>query len=160
MKKTGLISVVLLAICAVPASAQRIVGEFSGTVTDPNGGAVVGAKVKAVDPATTRIWTVQTNQDGVYRLVSLPTGTKYDVSVEHKGFKTVRREGVPLDVSEAKRLDFAIEVGDVSESVSVTTEPSQLNLERGEVSAVVTERKIVDLPLNGRNVYQLAELQP
>lgn len=161
MKKSSfIICCLLLVLCASSALGQRILGEFTGTITDPNGGAVVGAKVTARDPAMGRIWTVQTNEDGVYRLVSLPTGTRYEVTVEHQGFKTARQDDIPLDVGEAKRLDFSLEVGQVSESVLVSSETSQLNLERGEVSAVVTERKIVDLPLNGRNVYQLAELQP
>lgn len=161
MKKLSFITCcLLLVILANSALGQRILGEFTGTIIDPNGGKVVGAKVTALDPATGRTWTAQTNEDGVYRLVSLPTGTRYDVSVEQQGFKTARQEQIPLDVGEAKRLDFSLAVGQVSESVLVSAEAGQLNLERGEVSAVVTERKIVDLPLNGRNVYQLAELQP
>ena len=71
-----------------------------------------------------------------------------------------KQNAVTLDVGESKRLDFTLEIGNVSESVTVTSDASLLNLEKGEVSAVVTERKIVELPLNGRNVYQLAELQP
>jgi len=161
MKKASLIICgLVLLICATPAPAQRILGEFTGTVTDPNGGSVVGAKVTALDPATGRTWMGQTNEGGGYRLVSLPPGTRYDVTVERQGFKTARLDRVALDVGEAKRLDFSLEVGQVSESVLVSSAGSQLNLERGEVSAVVTERKIVDLPLNGRNIYQLAELQP
>ncbi len=115
MKKPGLIiCYCVLLVCATPALGQRILGEFTGTITDPNGGAVVGAKVTAVDPATGRTWTGQTNEDGVYRLVSVPTGTRYEVSVEHQGFKTARRDDVTLDVGEAKRLDFSLEVGQVS----------------------------------------------
>ncbi len=154
MKKASLIICgLVLLICATPAPAQRILGEFTGTVTDPNGGSVVGAKVTALDPATGRTWMGQTNEGGGYRLVSLPPGTRYDVTVERQGFKTARLDRVALDVGEAKRLDFSLEVGQVSESVLVSSAGSQLNLERGEVSAVVTERKIVDLPLNGRNIY-------
>jgi len=108
MKKASLIlRCLVLLICATPALGQRILGEFTGTITDPNGGAMVGAKVTAVDPPTGRTWTGQTNEDGVYRLVSVPTGTRYEVSVEHQGFKTARRDDVTLDVGEAKRLDFS-----------------------------------------------------
>jgi hypothetical protein len=160
MKVRLLLCCFLLAVATSSVAAQRILGELTGTVTDPNGGAVVGAVVTASDPATGRSWTAQTNEDGVYRMVSLPTGTKYDVKVEQQGFKTTREAGVPLDVGEGKRLNFSLEVGEVSESVTISSEGTTLNLERGEVSAVVSERKIVELPLNGRNVYQLAELQP
>src|SRR5688572_9034655 len=147
-------------ISVAPSSGQHILGELTGTVSDPNGAAVSGATVTALEPTTGRTWTGQTNEDGVYRIVSIASGTSYDVSVEHQGFKVTKQNGVTLDVGEAKRLDFVMQIGDVSESVTVTTDANLLNLEKGEVSAVVTERKIVDLPLNGRNIYQLAELQP
>jgi outer membrane receptor protein involved in Fe transport len=144
----------------VPLWAQRILGEFTGTVTDPSQAAVVAAKVVASDTATGRNWTAQTNESGVYRLVSLPAASSFEIRVEHPGFKTVRQQNLALDVGEVRRLDFTLELGEVTESVEVSAEPAALNLEKGEISAVVTERKIVNLPLNGRNVYQLAELQP
>lgn len=155
-----LICTLLVLVCALPLSAQRILGEFTGTVTDPSGAAVVGAKVTAREVATGRSWTAESNESGVYRLVSLPAGAGYELSIEHQGFKTARREKVALDVGEVKRVDFTLELGAVAETVTISAEATPLNLEKGEVSAVVTERKIVDLPLNGRNIYQLAELQP
>jgi hypothetical protein len=151
----------ILVVSAHSAGAQRILGEFTGLVTDSRGDTVTGAKITVLDPATGRSWTGETNEDGVYRVVSLPTGTTYDVSVEKQGFKTTKEVAVSLDVGEAKRLDFKLEVGEISETVVVSTSGAEaLNFEKGEVSAVVTERKIVGLPLNGRSVYQLAELQP
>ncbi len=155
-----LLSCLVLFFYATTVAGQRILGEFTGSVTDSNGASVPGAKVTALDPATGRSWTGETNEDGVYRLVSLPTGVKYDLTVEKTGFKSIKDNLVSLDVGEARRLDFVLEVGSVTETVNVSSETATLNLERGEVSAVVTSRKIVDLPLNGRNVYQLAELQP
>jgi hypothetical protein len=140
--------------------AQRILGEFTGTVTDPTGGVVVGATVTAQEVATGRSWTAQTNESGVYRLGSLPAGSQFELRVEQTGFKTLTHQNVTLDVGEVKRVDFSLEVGQVNESVTISAEAPPLNLEKGEVSAIVTERKIVDLPLNGRNIYQLAELQP
>jgi len=155
-----LLSCLVLFFYATTVAGQRILGEFTGSVTDSNGASVPGAKVTALDPATGRSWTGETNDDGVYRLVSLPTGVRYDLTVEKTGFKTIKDNLVSLDVGEARRLDFVLEVGQITQTVNVTSETATLNLERGEVSAVVTSRKIVDLPLNGRNVYQLAELQP
>lgn len=145
---------------ALPSIGQRILGEFTGTVTDPSQAAVAGAKVVSLDVATGRSWTAQTNESGVYRLMSLPAGSDFEVRVEHPGFKTAKQQKLTLEVGEVKRLDFALELGEVTESVVVSVQLPALNLEKGELSAVVTERKIVDLPLNGRNVYQLAELQP
>ena len=145
---------------SLPASAQRVLGEFTGTVTDASQAAVAGARVTATETATKRTWNAVTNQSGVYRIVSLPAGATYEIGVEQRGFKTAKIAGLTLDVGEAKRVDVALELGSVTESITVAAEAAALGLERGEVSAVVNERSIVDLPLNGRNVYQLAELQP
>ena len=151
---------VLYSLFCLPASAQRILGEFTGTVTDASQAAVAGAKVTATETATGRSWSAHTNQSGTYRVVGLPGGSRFDVMMEHAGFKLARFDAVTLDVGEVRRIDCTLEVGAVTESVTVAGEAVSLGLERGEVSAVVSERKIVELPLNGRNVYQLAELQP
>ena len=155
-----MVCLMFVLIFVTPSLGQHILGEFTGTVSDPNGAAISDATVTALEPTTGRTWTGQTNEDGVYRIVSIPSGTTYDITVEHAGFKQTKQNAVTLDVGESKRLDFALEIGNVSESVTVSTDLNLLNLEKGEVSAVVTERKIVELPLNGRNIYQLAELQP
>jgi len=152
----------LLALIAfAPAlQAQRILAEITGTVTDPSGGAISNAKITATETATQRQFTAQTVTDGIYRLASLPSGAIYEVTIEAPGFKIDRRENVTLDAAEVRRLDATLQIGATTESVTVTDEANALNLERGEVSSVVNQRAIVDLPLNGRNVYQLAELQP
>ncbi|MCC6857368.1 MAG: TonB-dependent receptor [Bryobacterales bacterium] len=150
-----------LLVSAGPASyGQRILGEITGTVTDDSGATIVGAKITATESRTGRQWTVESNEAGIYRLVSLPAGSAYSLRIERPGFKTEEQQGVTVDVGEVRRADVRLVVGAVTESVTVTAEASALNLERGEVSAVVNQRSIVDLPLNGRNVYQLAELQP
>ena len=96
----------------LPLCGQRILGEFTGTVTDPSQAAVAGAKVVAVDAATGRSWTAQTNESGVYRLVSLPAGSDFEVRLEQPGFKTAKQQRLTLDVGEVKRLDFVLELGD------------------------------------------------
>ncbi|MCI0421144.1 MAG: carboxypeptidase-like regulatory domain-containing protein, partial [Acidobacteria bacterium] len=73
----------------------------------------------------------------------------FEIRVEHPGFKIAKQQNLTLDVGEVRRLDFTLEIGEVTDSVVVLAEPLALNLEKGEISAVVTERKIVDLPLNG-----------
>ena len=143
-----------------PCAAQRILGEFTGTVTDPSQAAIPGVTVTAIETSTGRKWSARTNDEGIFRLISLPAGSIYEITLEAQGFKTAKRENLTLDVGETRRVDVTLEVGSTSESVTVAAETNQLNLERGEVSGVVNRRAIVDLPLNGRNVYQLAELQP
>jgi len=147
-------------LAASAARAQRILAEITGAVTDPSGSAVPNARVTATETATGRVFSTQSNSEGIYRLVSLPSGTQYTVEIEASGFRLERREGVNLDAAEVRRLDFGLQVGATAETVTVTAEANALNLERGEVSSTVNRRAIVDLPLNGRNVYQLAELQP
>jgi len=152
---------VLLALLVPSAAlAQRILGEFTGTITDPSQATITGAQVTAVETATQRKWSTESNATGLYRLVSLPAGTEYEITVEARGFRAARREKLTLDVGEVRRLDITLEVGSVADSVTVTDSATALNLEKGQISAVVNQRTIIDLPLNGRNVYQLAELQP
>jgi hypothetical protein len=152
--------VVVFLIFTFSVHGQRILGDLTGAITDPTGAAVAGAKVTATEVSTQRTWTAEANEEGIYRLVSLPAGTVYVLSVEQQGFKKALREKVTLDVGDARRVDFVLEIGNLAESVTVVADASALSLERSEVGAVVKQREIVDLPLNGRSVYQLAELQP
>jgi outer membrane receptor protein involved in Fe transport len=155
-----LIRILLVIALSLPLAAQAILGEFTGTVSDPQAAAVTGARVTALEIATQRKWTAQTNERGIYRLSNLPSGAQYEVTVEAQGFKQSRTERLMLDVGEIKRVDFSLQIGAVSESVTVSEDSTALTLEKGELSTVVGERKITELPLNGRNIYQLAELQP
>lgn len=158
LMKVGLFALLLLACPAV--DGQRILSEFTGVVRDPSGGAVVDARVTAIEEGTLRKWSTTTNEAGIYRLGSLPPGNRYELVVEANGFKIIRQAGVSLDAADVRRVDFTVEVGLVAESVTVQDVENPLNLERSEVGAVVSRRAVVDLPLNGRSVYQLAELQP
>jgi hypothetical protein len=116
------LTALLISTIPLHLSAQRISGEITGTIVDPSGAAVSGAKVTATDRATQRIWTGEANTDGIYRLPSLPPGASYDVRVEHAGFRAVVRENVALDVGQVRRLDIQLEVGAVTESVTVSAE--------------------------------------
>jgi len=152
-----------LAICLLvptPLPAQRILGEFTGVVRDAADAVVSGANVSGVEKETKRRWTTTTNEYGIYRLGSLSAGSSYELTVEKTGFKTATQQNLGIDVGAVRRVDFMLEVGAVSESVTVNSSESALNLEKSEVGAVVNRRQVLDLPLNGRSVYQLAELQP
>jgi hypothetical protein len=152
--------IVLALLLAVPALPQRILGEFTGIVRDATDAAVGDATVTATELATQRRWTTSTNAEGLYRLGSLPIGSNYEVQVEAKGFKAAKQANLSLDAGDSRRVDFQLEVGALSEAVTVTSETTPLALEKSEVGGTVGTRAIVDLPLNGRSVYQLAELQP
>lgn len=150
----------LAAACAASLLAQRILGEFTGSVRDSANAVIVNAKVTATEIDTQRTWVTNTNEEGIYRLGSIPAGLRYELTVEKSGFKIARHKDLTIDVGGVRREDFTLEIGAVTETVSVTASDTVLNLEKSEVGAVVNRRQVVDLPLNGRSVYQLAELQP
>jgi hypothetical protein len=149
-----------LLLLSAPLFAQRILGEFTGVVRDAGDSIVVGATITAVELETKRQWTATTNESGVYRLGSLPSGSTYELTAEKTGFKIAKQQDLTLDVGAVRRVDFSLAVGAVTESVTVNASDTALNLEKSEVGAVVNRRQVLDLPLNGRSVYQLAELQP
>ena len=140
------------------ASAQTS-ATLAGRVHDSTGGVVPGATITArhLERSIERI--VVSDADGRYVIAALPVG-RYDVRVELSGFKPVVRQGVTLTVNEALAVDFTLEVGGVVEAVNVIGDASAVNTRTGELSYLVDERAIEQLPLNGRNYTDLAFLQP
>jgi hypothetical protein len=149
---------ILLGIGAITC-AQTPSGAITGTITDPTGAIVSGVVVTLTNPATNARRLATTNQDGVYDLTALPPGL-YDLKVETKGFTTQVRNGIELQVSQAARIDFTLQVGNVSEVVEVSGGAPVLETETTSVGTVIENRRIVELPLNGRNYLQLASLIP
>jgi hypothetical protein len=152
--------VLILSCCAIPlhASAQTS-ATLAGRVNDSTGSVVPGATITArhLERSIERI--AVSDADGRYVIAALPVGT-YDVRAELSGFKPVVRQGVTLTVNEALAVDFTLEVGDVVEAVNVLGDASSVNTRTGELSYLVDERAIEQLPLNGRNYTDLAFLQP
>jgi carboxypeptidase family protein/TonB-dependent receptor-like protein len=152
--------VLILSCCAIPlhASAQTS-ATLAGRVNDSTGGVVPGATITArhLERSIERI--AVSDADGRYVIAALPVGT-YDVRAELSGFKPVVRQGVTLTVNEALAVDFTLEVGGVVEAVNVLGDASSVNTRTGELSYLVDERAIEQLPLNGRNYTDLAFLQP
>jgi len=151
-----LFSIVILALTVV---AQVQNGEFSGTVTDPSNASVPGAKVTITNRATNLSVTATTNQSGVYDAKELPAGV-YKITVEAAGFKTFSNAGVTLDVGIIERVDAKMQLGQAREIVEVTGEASAVNTEESKLSTTVTSTQISNLPLNGRNVYDLMQMAP
>ncbi len=139
--------------------AQNPTATLVGTIKDSSG-AVVPAATVEVENIDTRInRTVQASAAGDYTVVSLPPG-QYQVTAKATGFKNVRATAT-LQVGETRRVDVAMEVGAVNETVTVTSSSAAaLNTEQASVGQVVDSQRIVELPLNGRNFYQLATLAP
>src|SRR5882762_4476702 len=151
--------VLVATLVAIPAFAQLNVGTILGTVKDTSGGVMAGATVTALNTETGSSRTATTGDDGVYRFSALPVG-HYDVKIERSGFKTATKKGVVLDVAGEVVLNFALEVGAAAVQVEVTSEAPQVNTTSGTLGGLVSEEKIAELPLNGRNYLDLTLLQP
>jgi len=134
-------------------------GSITGTVRDPQGAAVPKAEVLIVDEKTGASRTITANDDGFFNAPSLPAGM-YTISTSPAGFKKTISTGVELHVSENKTVNLDLQVGQVTETVTVTSESSPVELRSGEVSSLISEKQVTELPLNGRNYAQLALMVP
>jgi hypothetical protein len=134
-------------------------GNITGTVRDPQGAAVPKAEVTITDEKTGATRTIRATEDGFYTATSLPAGI-YTVSTSPSGFKKTVTTGVELHVSENKTVNLDLQVGQVTETVTVTSEAAPVELRSGEVSSLITEKQVTELPLNGRNYAQLALMVP
>jgi hypothetical protein len=151
----------LVACCAVHVGAQTIFGRISGTVKDASGAVVPAATVTVTNTATNLTRTATTDADGFYTVTNLPVGT-YTVQAEQKGFKKAVSGGNVLGADARLTVDLALEPGELSESVQVSTASGveTVNTTSGEVARVVDRRQVQDLALNGRNYMQLVTLIP
>ena len=154
-------SVLLLSVgLLVGVHAQSsTTGNITGTVRDPQGAAVPKAEVTITDEKTGTSRTVTATEDGFYNATSLPAGV-YSVSTAPSGFKKTVTTGVDLHVNENKTVNLDLQVGAVTETVTVTSESAPVELRSGEVSSLISEKQVTELPLNGRNYAQLALMVP
>lgn len=161
MRKVSVYIAIGASIFAGSLLAQSEVGgaNLSGTVTDPSGAAVVGAKVAAVNQATGFERATATNEAGIYNLLRLPVGA-YELRVEAQGFKVVKRTGVALKVGAVATIDVSLEIGATTEAVTVTGEVPVVESTRSQTSTTVDEKAVRDLPINGRNFLDFALLTP
>ncbi len=155
----GLPVFVAVLLFAVNLQAQWTEGTVAGVITDATGAAVSGASVKVVNQRTSRVDETKTDEIGFYRVPHLQPGS-YQVRVNAKGFKVAVLENVAVNVNTTTRADAQLQVGAVQESVEVTGAPSIVQTEEGRLADTISYRQVQELPLNGREVYQLATLQP
>src|SRR5205823_9529579 len=140
-------ALVWLFLC-VPCFGQTL-GTITGEVGDSSGGVVPGVTVTAVNKATNATRTTTSNAAGLFDFPALQPGT-YTVKSELEGFKTVTRD-VELQVQGTTRVNFTLEVGTISETAVVTAVAPLVATENATVGTVIENRRIVELPLNGRN---------
>ena len=143
--------------------ASRRFGQTSGSIAgeamDQSGAAIPGAAISLVNAETNAARTVFTNEVGAYSFPTLPPGTD-NLKAEKAGFKMVVQNQIQIQVQQNARLDFRLEVGQVSESVEVRAGGSTIVTENATVGTVIENKRITDLPLNGRNYLQLVSLAP
>src|SRR5262249_1260115 len=137
----------------VAASAQAT-GAITGLVTDASGAAVPGVTVAATSLGTAQVRTAVTGADRFYTLPLLPPAV-YRLTAPLAGFRTSVRDGFEVVVNATVRADFSLQVGDVEERVTVAAAATLVETRNAALGIIVDERKIVDLPLNGRNFTQL-----
>src|SRR4051794_1102710 len=157
MRKSCLsLQAVILAVLTVSSTyAQVLSGSIVGQVLDTTSAGVPGASVRITHRETNQVRTTVTNTSGEYSLQSLPGGA-YDIVIIKEGFQTFKAESVPLTVGQVARIDAALRVGQISETVSVTGEAAALQTDRAEVRTEVTSKQLENLPTPlGRNYENL-----
>jgi Carboxypeptidase regulatory-like domain len=144
---------------SIPLAAQSTAGRILGTVTDQSGAAVAAATVVVTDVQRGISRTLTTDDSGDYAAPDLQPGT-YKIRVEAKGFKTTERPTVSVEVATDVRADFALQPGQVSETVVVEEDIPLLNTTSSTLGGTLSNQEINDLPLSGRNYENLLQLRP
>ncbi|MGH9453533.1 MAG: carboxypeptidase regulatory-like domain-containing protein, partial [Terriglobia bacterium] len=138
---------------------QEATAGITGSVTDPSGAAIAGAKVTAKDMAQGTVWPTQTNTAGIYDLPRLPVGT-YSLTIEANGFQSQARSNITLELNQKARVDAQMTLGSVSQTVEVTGAPPLLQTQNTQVGTIINSMTTTTLPLATRNYIQLTLLVP
>jgi hypothetical protein len=148
------------ALTTSTAAAQIITGQFAGTVTDASGGVLPGVTVTVVNDDTALTRTTVTDSNGNYVIPALPVG-RYTVSAELQGFRKAQRTGFELNADGRLTANFALQLGEVTETIEVVAVSSEkVNTTSGEIARVVDGAQVRELALNGRNYLELVSLIP
>lgn len=146
-------------LAAVPSAAQTTAAQITGRITDPTGAVVPGARIGVTNNNTGIERSTVSNAEGYYTVPQIDPG-QYRIEVTAQGFKQIQQSAVTLHVNQSARIDFTLEVGSSAESITVSGEAPILNAAEAALGTVVDNTKLVNLPLNGRNAYDLMLLVP
>ena len=160
-RKKGFILLTMgaLLIWCAPVRGQTVYGSIAGTVLDATGAAIPGATVTLSNLGTSEKRTMPSEASGSYTFVNLLPG-QYRIEVEKGGFKHFTREPIVVEVGSALRIDLAMEVGAVTQTLEVKAASPLLQAQSSDLGQVVASRTVTEMPLNGRNVISLAQLSP
>src|SRR5215470_10426045 len=161
MTRLSIITLVLglLTLCSLVVSAQQEKATITGEVRDANGSVGPKATITVTNVETNVSIKSETNDQGVFTVPSLKPG-QYSITVEKTGFKKIVRSGVTLQVNQVAPLDVVMQVGELNTVVEIVEATTLLETQTSSRGSVIDEKKIVDLPLNGRDYNQLALLSP
>src|ERR1700683_2563633 len=148
-----------LSVAGLAVAQTANTGALTGAVSDPGGALVGGVKVTVTNESTGEIRTVTTTDNGAYTVPLLPPGAYY-IDFTKSGFKSSVTTGIHINVTETARLDVHLEVGAVTEKVTVTGKTELLQTESSELGGVVTGQMVDNLPLVTRNYTQIVTLSP
>jgi hypothetical protein len=151
------LTIAVLFLGTIPLQAQVDTGSIVGTVTDPSGAVISGAKVTLTNLGTNAALTTTTQADGTYKFSPVRIGT-YKIDVTAQGFQTASQRNIPVEVSSNVLANFQMQPGSVTQMVEVTTTAPVLETQNASVGQVINERNVDSLPLNGRNFTFLAQL--
>ena len=161
--RTGTLSAGLamaaLLVAYTQAGAQSFTGSITGTITDPSGAIVQGVVVTITRLETNRRVSATTRPDGVYLATALPVGD-YRIEAAAPGFKLAVHTGIQLELNQSAVVDFVLEIGTATDRVEVVGDAALLESATSDLGKVVDNRRILELPLNTRNVFSLINLTP
>ena len=152
-------AIALSAFLAISCFSQGVRSTLVGRVTDESGAVIPKTKVAVTNVGTNEVRSAETNDNGEFVIPQLAPG-EYMLAAEHEGFRKEARKGIVLETGQQARLDVVMRVGSIAEQVEVTAAAPLLSSENASVGNVVDQKKVVELPLNGRDYLQLAQLQP
>src|SRR5215831_16967935 len=148
----------IVTVLAGNVFAQSMQGGIVGTIRDEKGAIVAGATVTVTSPATGLQRDTKTAENGIFRLLGLPTGA-YQITAEAAGFATARTS-IEVGVDQIRDVDIVLHVGARTEVIEVQSEAALTQIESSKLGQIIDNRKVEDLPLNGRDFAQLARLNP
>src|SRR6185437_12635322 len=144
---------------ALALGAQTTTGTITGAVHDSSNAIVVDAKVQLTNTGTGNVNQAATDANGNFRFLLLPPGN-YSIQSTAHGFKTFRRDGIVVEADRSLAVPITLEIGQTTETVEVTAGTPLLEPNTSTLGTVMAQRKVQDLPLNGRNYMALANLIP
>ena len=149
----------LLSLCLSVAAFAQTFGDISGEVRDQSGAVVGGVAVTLTNTGTNATRSTESNDQGIYAFPALQPG-QYTLKAEKQGFKAFTRTGIAVEVQLSARINIDMQVGSVSETIEVSAQAALLQSENATVGTVIDNKRIVELPLAGRNAFNLVALAP